>query len=75
MAAGLADALVGLLQLDFVYVRMCVPGVMGAADATRGTGWETFPGWLEGHLDAEAGEAEGGPGTESLTLRAMCASR
>jgi hypothetical protein len=25
--------------------------------------------------DAEADEAEGGPGTESLTLGAMCASR
>ena len=75
MAVGLADALIGLLELDFVYGRLCVPGGTGAADAIRGTGWETFPRWLEGHLDAEAGEAEGGPGTESLTLGAVCASR
>ena len=58
MAAGLADALIGLLELDFVYVRLCVPGIMGAADATRGTGWETFPGWLERHL-AECGRLSG----------------
>jgi signal transduction histidine kinase len=39
-----------LLRLDFVYVRLCVPGVPGAVDVTRGDGWKTFPGWLEGHL-------------------------
>ncbi len=27
VAAGLADTLIGLLRLDFVYVRLCVPGV------------------------------------------------
>ncbi|HEX6448704.1 MAG TPA: GAF domain-containing sensor histidine kinase [Trebonia sp.] len=50
VAAGLADTLLGLLRLDFVYVRLCVPGVPGAVDVTRGDGWKTFPGWLEGHL-------------------------
>jgi signal transduction histidine kinase len=48
VAAGLADALTGLLQLDFVYVRLCVPGVPDAVDVARGEGWETFPAWLEG---------------------------
>src|ERR1700739_868388 len=52
VAAGLADTLQGLLRLDFVYVRVRVPGVAGAVDVTRGNGWKTFPGWLEGHLAA-----------------------
>ena len=58
VAAGLADALTGLLQLDFVYVRLCIPGVADAVDVTRGEGWETFPPWLEGHL-AEYGRLSG----------------
>jgi signal transduction histidine kinase len=52
MAAGLADALIGLLRLDFAYVRLCVPGVAGTVDVTRGYGWDSFPGWLEAHLAA-----------------------
>jgi signal transduction histidine kinase len=48
VAAGLADTLLGLLRLDFVYVRLRVPGVPGVADVTRGDGWTTFPEWLEG---------------------------
>lgn len=50
VAAGLADALSGLLQLDFVFVRLCVPSVAGGVDATRGNAWKTFPQWLESHL-------------------------
>src|ERR1700719_897659 len=50
VAAGLADALIGLLQLDFVFVRLCVPSVVGEVDATRGEAWNTFPEWLESHL-------------------------
>jgi PAS domain S-box-containing protein len=50
VAAGLADALVGLLQLDFVFVRLRVPSISGEVDATRGKGWNTFPEWLESHL-------------------------
>jgi signal transduction histidine kinase len=53
VAAGLADTLLGLLRLDFVYVRLRVPGVAGVIDATRGTGWQTFPEWLERHLSAQ----------------------
>ncbi len=58
VAAGLADTLLGLLRLDFVYVRLCVPGVAGVVDVTRGQGWKTFPGWLEGHL-SERGRLSG----------------
>jgi PAS domain S-box-containing protein len=54
VAAGLADALSGLLQLDFVFVRLCVPSVAGVADVTRGEAWKAFPEWLESHL-AESG--------------------
>src|SRR5579863_2071348 len=50
VAAGLADALVTLLQLDFVFVRFRVPGAAGEVDATRGKAQDTFPDWLESHL-------------------------
>lgn len=50
VAAGLADALIGLLQLDFVFVRLGVPSVADAVDVTRGKAWRTFPEWLESHL-------------------------
>jgi PAS domain S-box-containing protein len=50
VAAGLADALIGLLPLNFVFVRLCVPSVAGGVDATRGNAWKTFPKWLESHL-------------------------
>jgi signal transduction histidine kinase len=50
VAAGLADTLLGLLRLDFVFVRLRVPGVPGTVEVTRGNGWKTFPGWLEKHL-------------------------
>src|ERR1700759_2410813 len=49
VSAGLADALMGLLKLDFVFVRLCVPNVPGGVDATRGEAWNTFPAWLENH--------------------------
>src|ERR1700757_2467231 len=52
VAAGLADVLTGLLRLDFVFVRLCVPGVDGAIDVTRGNAWKTFPEWLDHHLAA-----------------------
>jgi PAS domain S-box-containing protein len=58
VTAGLADALVGLLQLDFVFVRLRVPSVAGEVDARRGTAQNTFPGWLESHL-AESGRLSG----------------
>jgi signal transduction histidine kinase len=50
VAAGLADALVGLLQLDFAFVRLSAPGGAEAVEVTRGRAWTNFPEWLEGHL-------------------------
>jgi signal transduction histidine kinase len=50
MAGGLAEALIGLLQLDSVYVQLSVPGVHQTVDATRGKTWEDFPAWLESRL-------------------------
>jgi PAS domain S-box-containing protein len=50
VATGLADALVGLLQLDFVFVRFCDPDGDEAVEVTRGRAWQGFPEWLEGHL-------------------------
>jgi signal transduction histidine kinase len=70
VAAGLADALTGLLQLDFAYVRLCVPDVADAVEVTRGDAWKAFPRWLASHL-AESGrlsakeiipDVGGGPG-------------
>jgi signal transduction histidine kinase/PAS domain-containing protein len=58
VAAGLADALTELLQLESVFVRLCVPAATGAADVMRGTAWKTFPAWLESHL-AENGRLAG----------------
>jgi PAS domain S-box-containing protein len=58
VATGLADALIGLLPLNFVFVRLCVPGVVGGVDVTRGTAWKTFPEWLESHL-AKGGRFSG----------------
>jgi PAS domain S-box-containing protein len=58
VTAGLADALIDLLQLDFVFVRLCVPSVAGAVDVTRGKAWKAFPEWLEIHL-AESGQLSG----------------
>jgi signal transduction histidine kinase/PAS domain-containing protein len=50
VAGGLADALVGLLRLDFVFVRLRDPGGGGAVEVMRGNAWTTFPRWLERHL-------------------------
>jgi len=58
VAAGLADALGELLQLDFVFVRLCVPSVAGGVDATRGNAWKAFPQWLESHL-TKSGQLSG----------------
>ena len=46
VAAGLADALVALLQLDFAFVRLRRPDG-GVVDVTRGDAWKRFPDWLE----------------------------
>jgi len=58
VAAGLADVLIELLQLEFVFVRLCVPSAAGAVDVMRGTAWKAFPAWLESHL-GESGRFSG----------------
>jgi PAS domain S-box-containing protein len=58
VVAGLADTLIGFLPLNFVFVRLCVPGIAGGVDATRGGAWKTFPEWLESRL-AESGRLPG----------------
>jgi signal transduction histidine kinase len=58
VAVGLADALIGLLQLDFAYVRLCVPDVADVVEITRGDAWKTFPRWLASHL-AQSGRLSG----------------
>jgi signal transduction histidine kinase len=50
IAAGLAEVLTGLLQLDFAFVRLCDPGGAAAVDATSGNTWSTFPEWLHRRL-------------------------
>jgi signal transduction histidine kinase len=54
VAAGLADALVGLLKLDFAFVRLSDPGGAGAVEVTRGSAWTSFSEWLEGRLARSA---------------------
>src|SRR5579859_1093364 len=70
VAAGLADVLIELLQLEFVFVRLRIPSAADAVDVMRGTAWKTLPAWLESHL-AESGrfsgieiipDVDGGPG-------------
>jgi PAS domain S-box-containing protein len=50
IAAGLADVLIGSLQLDFVFVRLCEPTRSTAVEVTRGDAWKSFSDWLERHL-------------------------
>jgi signal transduction histidine kinase len=52
IAAGLADVLVGSLNLDFAFVRLCDPRGGDPIEMTRGSGWEAFPEWLQRHLAA-----------------------
>ena len=50
IAAGLADVLVGSLDFDFVFVRLCDPAGGTAVELTRGDQWNAFPEWLHRHL-------------------------
>ncbi|HXA07897.1 MAG TPA: ATP-binding protein [Bryobacteraceae bacterium] len=50
IAAGLADVLVGSLQLDFAFVRLCDPKGGGAIEVSRGHAWKAFPEWLRTHM-------------------------
>ena len=52
VASALADAVVGLLHLDFGFVRLRDPYGAAVVDVTRGDGWTDFPQWLDRHVDA-----------------------
>jgi signal transduction histidine kinase len=50
VVAGLADTLVGMLELDFAFVRLRDPSGAGTVAVTRGNAWKGFPEWLARHL-------------------------
>ena len=52
IATGLADVLAGLLDLDFVFVRLRDPGGCASVEATVGSAWNAFPEWLDRRLNA-----------------------
>src|SRR5713226_5044523 len=52
IAAGLADVLVGSLNLDFAFVRLCDPQGGASVDASLGHAWNGFQEWLERRLSA-----------------------
>ncbi|HEV7640984.1 MAG TPA: histidine kinase [Gaiellaceae bacterium] len=58
VAAGLADTLIGLLGLEFAFVRLRDPSGAGAVTVARGNGWKTFPEWLDRHLNASGSLAD-----------------
>jgi PAS domain S-box-containing protein len=49
IAAGLADALVGSLRLDFAFIRLREPSTGVTVDAVRGDAWTSFNAWLREH--------------------------
>lgn len=49
IATGLADVLVSMLHLDFVFVRLAAAQDGTPIEVTRGNGWDAFPEWLERH--------------------------
>jgi PAS domain S-box-containing protein len=55
IAADLADLLIGSLELDFAFVRLCDPTGGQVVEVTRGNSWQAFPEWLQQHL-AECGQ-------------------
>ena len=52
IAADLADLLIGPLELDFVFVRLCNPTGCPAVEVIRGDCWKGFPEWLQQRLAA-----------------------
>src|SRR6266403_752337 len=50
IAADLADLLIGSLELDFAFVRLCDPTGCQVVEVTRGNSWKAFPEWLHEHL-------------------------
>jgi transcriptional regulator with GAF, ATPase, and Fis domain len=52
IAADLADLLIGSLELDFAFVRLCDPTGGQVVEVARGNSWKAFPEWLQEHLAA-----------------------
>jgi PAS domain S-box-containing protein len=52
IAAGLADVLVNSLHLDFAFVRLRDPNGGDEVEIALGSGWQTFPEWLQYYLAA-----------------------
>lgn len=52
VAAGLADTLMDVLQLDLAFVRLSDPGGAEAVEVTRGITSAANTEWLQGHLVA-----------------------
>ncbi|HXM65106.1 MAG TPA: PAS domain-containing protein, partial [Candidatus Acidoferrum sp.] len=52
IAADLADLLIGSLELDFAFVRLCNPTGSPAVEVIRGDCWKGFPEWLQQRLAA-----------------------
>jgi len=50
IARDLADLLIGSLELDFAFVRLCDPTGCQALEVIRGDCWKGFPEWLQQHL-------------------------
>src|SRR5258706_3310834 len=50
IATDLADLLIGSLDVDFAFVRLCDPAGGQLVEATRGNSWKAFPEWLQQHL-------------------------
>ena len=50
IADGLAEVLVGSLDLNFAFVRLCDPKGCAAIEVSRGHGWRAFPEWLRTRL-------------------------
>jgi PAS domain S-box-containing protein len=51
IAAALADLLIGSLELDFVFVRLCDHRGCQAVEITRGACWKGFREWLQHRID------------------------
>jgi signal transduction histidine kinase len=52
VAAGLADTLMDVLQLDFAFVRLSAPSGTEAVEVTRGIPSAAYTEWVRGHLVA-----------------------
>jgi PAS domain S-box-containing protein len=50
IARDLANLLIGSLELDFAFVRLCNPTGCQALEVIRGDCWKGFPEWLQQHL-------------------------